>query len=228
MIVQVVRDTTLGNGIRLKAGAVIEVPEGLAAVLIDAGYARLRVKPGPVETKSGRDIILPPDDLPPEAYVQIPAPPAQERALVPGAYSDRDNFVRNMVTVFPGSGLYDAGTVTTPSPPVTPSGSAAGRPPFLSLTVIKEHLRLDVTATDEDDILMQYEMAARLHTENVLRYTLDAPDSTGENIKQACLLLIGHFYRVREAVTVGKTNEALATPLAYQALLGPERDYPIY
>ena len=64
-------------------------------------------------------------------------------------------------------------------------------------------------------------MAARLHIENYIRRPID--DIVGENIKWAERLLIGHWYRNREAVG---SDKLVALPLAVEALLNPERDYP--
>ena len=64
-------------------------------------------------------------------------------------------------------------------------------------------------------------MAARLHTQRLLRAEFDA--GVGENVKQAMYFLIAHWYRNREAVVVGTVANSL--PLAYLAILFPERDY---
>ena len=74
--------------------------------------------------------------------------------------------------------------------------------------------------------IITYEMAARLNTENYLRYEIDV--NVGENIKQACLMLIAHWYRNREAVTTGKTSVGVEMPFGYKELLSSERDYPVY
>lgn len=104
--------------------------------------------------------------------------------------------------------------------------SAVGRPPVLTLAEIKLHCRIEPDQTVEDTELEQFEMAAHIHTENVLRYEIDA--TVGENIKQAMLMLIAHWYRSREAVTTGRTMMGIPTPFGYMELLYGERDYPIY
>ena len=133
---------------------------------------------------------------------------------------DRDNFVRNLVTILTGGSAGGTAPEDWPSTPLTPS--AAGRPPVLTLDQVKMHLRIEPEITVEDEYLTGIEMAARLHVENVLRREIDA--TVGENVQWAMRFLIGHFYRNREAAAVGTI--AVTIPLAVEALLAPERDYP--
>lgn len=135
---------------------------------------------------------------------------------------DRDNFIRDLVTILTGSGVFGGGAVPEnwPETPLTPS--ASGRAPVLTLLEVKMHLRIEPEITVEDEYLTGLEMAARLHVENVLRRQID--ESVGENVKWALRFLIGHFYRNREAVAVGTIATTL--PLAVESLLAPERDYP--
>jgi uncharacterized phage protein (predicted DNA packaging) len=152
------------------------------------------------------------------------------RSYEPGLYEDQDNFVRDLVTIaapFGWWGWWDQ-TPPPPAPPVTPSGSASSRPPLLTLDEIKLHCHIEADQTVEDSLLETYEMAARINTENYLRYTIDDPANVGENIKMACLLLVAHYYRNREAVSTGRTSMGIEMPLGYKELLSTERDYPIY
>ena len=157
-------------------------------------------------------------------HVRIPTQQLSDSGIsLPAALEDQDNFVRDLGTVL-GEGR--SGTIvggSDPAPPVTPSPSAASRPAVVTLLWIKTHCHIEQDQTVEDDYLKQLEMAARLHTENYLRYQID--DQVGENIKQAMLVLIAHWYRNRESVADGKYAEL---PLAYCALLSLERDYPTY
>jgi hypothetical protein len=133
---------------------------------------------------------------------------------LPVALEDRDNFIR------------DLGTVVTSGEtalPITPSGSASGRDPVLTIPEIKMHCRIEADQTVEDTYLAQLEMAARIHAENYLRYSIDA--TVGENIKQALLFLIADWYRNRELMRDGRLTDA---PIAFKALLSLERDYPTY
>jgi hypothetical protein len=138
-------------------------------------------------------------------------------------YEDRDNFVRNLVTELDP-------TIDPPSaPPLavagcgepTPLSRAAEGEPVVTLDQIKAHLRIELDITVEDNYLTDLEKAARLHTVAVLRR--DSIDATvGENVKEAMLLLIAHWYRNRE--TVG-ADSLVELPLAFRALLSTERDY---
>lgn len=145
-------------------------------------------------------------------------------------FQDRDNFVRNLVTVLDGywisqgwGSLFDAGNpydyISDIEIPLTPS--AVGRVPVLTLPEIKMHLRIDDLETAEDTYLAGLEMAARLNIETILRREIDT--DVGENVKQAQKFLIGHYYRNREAVGSDKLTPV---PMAVEALLSPERDYP--
>ena len=158
-------------------------------------------------------------DNPEIPNVRISAHDPAADVLVEG-FEDRDNFVRNLVTaLLPGrvSGVVVVPGAGRQSPL---SRSAAGRDAILSLDKIKVHLRIELNQNAEDDYLTDLEMAARLHTENVLRREID--DSVGQNITRAMLLLIAHWYRNRE--TVAATDLA-KMPNAYEALLSPERDF---
>jgi len=140
--------------------------------------------------------------------------------VVVGA-QDRDNFVRNLITIlYPGWWLEPAWPT---GPPAKASGSIKDKDPVLTLPEIKLHCHIELDQTVEDPLLSGFEMAARLHTQRVLRQDIDA--NVGENVKQAMLLLIAHWYRNREAVVVG-TDKATALPLAFHALLSTERAFP--
>lgn len=97
MTIQAIKDLALPNGIRIRQGGVLSVPDDLAARLIHEGLARPHEPPGPTERKDARD-MLPPPILAPN-FVRVPTGPASVRAFEPGAYEDRDNFVCNLVTV---------------------------------------------------------------------------------------------------------------------------------
>lgn len=142
------------------------------------------------------------------------------------SYHDRDNFVRNLVTIL----LSDGTSVQLPTSAIgslkntSPlSASAASAPAVLTLVEIKLHCRVEPTMTDDDPLLLDLEMAAHLHVENLIRRTIDA--AVGENIKLAMLLLIAHWYRNRESIITGTLVATM--PHAVEALLAAERDYPL-
>jgi hypothetical protein len=227
MTIQTLKEIVLANGMRIRPGAVLSVPDDYGTRLIEQGVARKHERPG-----AQREIKMNPGDPlpPPVPYVRVPTDPQPAASYEPGAYEDQDNFVRDLVTLAPPFGWWwwgwDGSTQPTPPPPVTPSGSASNRPPVLQLTEIKLHCRIEPDQTTEDSLLTDFEMAARLNTENYLRYTID--DTVGENIKVALLLLIAHWYRNREAVSTGRTMQGVQMPLGYIELLSAERDYPTY
>lgn len=132
---------------------------------------------------------------------------------------DQDNFIRNLVTILLGGWWPCAADGEWPTS--TLSASVKDLAPVLTLDEIKLHCHIEADQTVEDAALLGFEMAARLHTQRVLRRTIDA--TVGENVKQAMLVLIAHWYRNREAVGTDKMN---AVPLSYMALLQPERDFP--
>jgi len=129
--------------------------------------------------------------------------------------------VRNMVTIAFPDGTF-ATVPATAAVTSAPLSSAVTGPPVLTLGEVKAHLRIEVSFTDEDEVLVLLEKAARLQVQNDIRREIDA--SAGENVKVAMLMLVAHWYRHREAVSTG-TN-AIELPLAYKALLFAERDFP--
>jgi len=143
------------------------------------------------------------------------------------SFEDRDNFVRNLVTVLLRGGAWErwptGGVGGGPILPAPLTKSAVGRAVVVDLPAIKLYCRVD--NPDEDGLLTNLEMAARLHTENILERTIDATD--GENIKQAVLMLIDHWYRNRAAV-LATGAVANLMPLGYAPLLSPERNYTHY
>src|SRR5262245_19761345 len=197
MLVQLIKEITLPDGTHLPVGAVINLPDAVAAEYIKQGVVRERAMPGPTETKT----LDPPTIIGPGSIL---------------SFQNDDNFVRDLVTVAePWGGKANSQVSHKPRPFV------AGDP-ILTLTEIKMHLKIEPEVTDEDTYLTGLETAAHRHTENVLRYVL-AAEETPPNVKQAMLFLIAHWYRTREAVITGTI--ATSVPLAYMALLYPERDF---
>lgn len=211
MLVQALREFMLPDGRIVRVGEVLDLPEAIAADFLRSGILRERTEWNkPAERK---DL---PDELPrPDPILQPPGTVL--------AYEDRDNFVRNLVTVAEYSGEGTAAAYTTgrggvPSPP---SRSARDAAPLIPLDEIKIHLRVELDFTYEDAYITGLEAAARTHTENYLRLALDATTFTS-NMRQAMLFLIAHFYRHRESVADASLVEL---PMAYVALLHPERDF---
>ena len=152
-----------------------------------------------------------------------PEPPMVPNFRVP-LYSaqDRDNFVTNLVTVLAGgavgAGTSDGGVVA--EVPLSPP--AAEREPVLTLDEIKLHCHIEPDQDVEDTLLLDYERAAHIHTENVLRRPGELDSKAPENVKVAMLVLIAHWYRNRETSGDDKFREL---PLAYSALIATETEY---
>lgn len=94
----------------------------------------------------------------------------------------------------------------------------------VTLDQVKTHLRLETTATEEDDYIKILMAAALRSIENstgrdlaVTWPTLDQRDQVV--VGQAVFLLVGHWYANREAV--GKDGGEM--PLAVQWLIAPLR-----
>ena len=141
------------------------------------------------------------------------------------AFEDRDNFIRNLVTIlgwFPAEAAWYAMCAAT-LPTSQLSTSALPREPVLALDEIKMHCRIELSQSDEDEYLLLLERGARVHTENVLQRSIDM--TVGENVRIAMLLLIAHWYRNREAVSDAPLK---MTPAGYDALLWPERAFLTY
>jgi uncharacterized phage protein (predicted DNA packaging) len=134
---------------------------------------------------------------------------------------DRDNFVRNLITIL-YAGWWWGAAGEEPVEPKPISGSIREAPPVVTLDEIKLHCHIEPDQTAEDSLLQMLEMAAHLHTQNKLRRAFDA--TVGENVKLAMLVLIAHWYRNREASSALRLAEV---PMAYDALLSPERDFPL-
>ncbi|ERH56528.1 head-tail connector protein [Pseudomonas simiae] len=121
---------------------------------------------------------------------------------------------------------------------------------MLTLEQIKQHCRLELDDTEEDELLQGYGRAARRMVETrtgrkLVRVELpvDAPpDAVGDydylrsllpatapenalpvtdDVTLAMKMLVAHWYRNREAVTDATATGSRALPLAFEALVGP-------
>ncbi|QLY36012.1 phage gp6-like head-tail connector protein [Citrobacter freundii] len=106
---------------------------------------------------------------------------------------------------------------------------------MLEINIVKEHCRVEVDFTDDDNLLKIYIGAAARYVETWTRRTLfetessqgyadaDDPILPGDDVKAAMLLLIGNWYENRESVVIGDT--VAEVPFAVEALLQPYRIY---
>ncbi len=78
----------------------------------------------------------------------------------------------------------------------------------ISVAEIKEYLRID--GEEEDNLLADLLLAAKEHCENYLNVIL--PKEIPTPIKQAILILIGHFYEQRIGEDIPKVVYTLLSP----------------
>jgi len=78
----------------------------------------------------------------------------------------------------------------------------------LTLEEIKEYLRID--GEEEDSLLTALYAAAKEHCENYLQAPL--PNEVPTPIKQALLILVGHFYEQRAGEDIPNVVYVLLSP----------------
>jgi hypothetical protein len=78
----------------------------------------------------------------------------------------------------------------------------------LTLTEIKEYLRID--GEEENSLLTALLSAAISHSENYLQAPM--PSETPTPVKQALLILIGHFYEQRAGEDIPNVEYVLLSP----------------
>jgi len=78
----------------------------------------------------------------------------------------------------------------------------------VTLTEIKEYLRID--SEEEDFLLAGLLLAAKEHCEDYLQDGL--PSQVPTPVKQALLILVGHFYEQRAGEDIPKVVYALLSP----------------
>lgn len=94
----------------------------------------------------------------------------------------------------------------------------------VSLALFKKHVRAD-DFTDDDELMQHYVDAAEAHVIQATNRTDDELRELGKGeypaqLKQAVLLLAGHWYNQRESVAGVQMHEV---PDALQALIKPFR-----
>ena len=92
---------------------------------------------------------------------------------------------------------------------------------FLSVEKCKKHLNIDLDFTEDDNYITSLIEVAENVVERHIGYKLadkveENDGSLPKGLEHAMLLLIGHFYNTREAVTFGSSTEL---PLGYNYLL---------
>ena len=79
---------------------------------------------------------------------------------------------------------------------------------LVKLEEIKEYLRID--SEEENTLLAGLFLVAKEHCENYLQTTL--PGEVPTPVKQALLILVGHFYEQRAGEDIPKVVYALLSP----------------
>lgn len=92
---------------------------------------------------------------------------------------------------------------------------------YITVDKAKKHLNIDADFIDDDNYITSLIEVAENVVERHIGYKLsdkvEANDGClPKGMEHAMLLLIGHFYNTREAVTFGSSNEL---PLGYNYLL---------
>lgn len=107
---------------------------------------------------------------------------------------------------------------------------------MIELVTVRTHCRIDEDDTSEDSLLTIYTGAAKRYVETWTRRKLYVTNSDpgfttdedhlllDDDVRTAMLLLIGHWYSNREAVSDKNISEV---PLAVGALLQPYRIYGV-
>lgn len=93
---------------------------------------------------------------------------------------------------------------------------------MVTLAELKTHLRIDDDLTAEDTLIEAYKGAAIAHIQNLTEQ--DFSTLMPEPIKHAIKLLVGHWYKNREATTETKQQEI---PHAVDALIQPYKKVTI-
>lgn len=99
---------------------------------------------------------------------------------------------------------------------------------WLTTNIIKKHLNIEPTFTDDDDLLEVYADTAEQIVEQELQTSLDNIAKDNKNgslptpIKQAMLIMIANFYSQRESFSSLQVN---AVPRSVDYLLSPYHKY---
>jgi Phage gp6-like head-tail connector protein len=95
----------------------------------------------------------------------------------------------------------------------------------VTLEAAKAHL--NITDNADDDLIQSKINASEAHIEQLLGSTLatgfTGPAGVPDDVKEAILQLVGHFYENREATLVGISAEEI--PFGVWQLLAPYREY---
>ena len=99
---------------------------------------------------------------------------------------------------------------------------------MIPIYLIKKHLNIDYSFTDDDDYLMMLEnVAVKLvekHIDKPIKDMLDKGENLQSPLVQAILLQIANMYQSRESVAF---SNAVEIPRSYDYILSLYKDYSI-
>lgn len=93
----------------------------------------------------------------------------------------------------------------------------------LTLSLVKEHLRIDDLSTEEDQLLGLYLEAAK--DSAALFIGSELPDPIPPSIQAGILMFVGTMYNTRQDVTETQRH---AVPTAVERLWSVHRDHGVY
>ena len=99
---------------------------------------------------------------------------------------------------------------------------------MLALKTIKKHCNIDLTFTDDDLYLLDLAQITKaiildaLDREDISDIYDEEKDELKGGLRQAQLLLIGHYYANREAVSYGSPSKL---PLGFEYILQQHKSY---
>ena len=98
---------------------------------------------------------------------------------------------------------------------------------YIALEEARNHLRVDFTEDDQyiENLVNLTEELVEVEIEANLEDLEDEEGKIPKGLKQAMLMLISHYYEVREPVLIGTGVNKI--PFAYEYLIQPYKNYTI-
>lgn len=98
---------------------------------------------------------------------------------------------------------------------------------YITLNEAKDHLRIDYDTDDTyiTSLIDLVEAVVALEIETDLSTLEDESDNIPLPLKHAMMLMIGHFYAIREPILIGVN--AVEVPFGYKYLLAPYKNWVI-
>lgn len=98
---------------------------------------------------------------------------------------------------------------------------------YITLEEVKDHLRVDYNTDDTyiTSLINLAESVVAVEIEDDLSTLEDESDNIPIGLKHAMLLMIGHFYAVREPILIGVN--AVKVPFGFEFLIAPYKNWVI-